>query len=224
MTRRASIGMSLASRLIPGVGRVHAQVPVFAAAWVAANAEALQGNGKLWVALGDSMRQGVGAQSISGGWVGQLQAQLAAAGELPRLVNLSVTGARVRDVLDDQLPRLREVGIEPDLVTLLIGANDMLFRSRRVAAVHSFAQLIEELPAGRTVIGTLPRRNREALAINALIETAEAAGRVRIADLRGGSLRSIRGTLAEDHFHPNERGYARIATAFAATIQPGHPD
>jgi lysophospholipase L1-like esterase len=220
MTRRASIGMSLASRVIPGVGRVHAQVPLFASAWAAANADALQGNGKLWVALGDSMSQGIGAAAISGGWVGQLQAALAAAGSPPRLVNLSVTGARVRDVLDDQLPRLREIGIEPDLVTLLIGANDMLFRSRRIAAVGSFARLIDELPAGRTVIGTLPRRNREALAINALIEAAEAAGRVRIAELRGGRLRDIRGTLAEDHFHPNERGYARIAAAFAAVSRP----
>jgi lysophospholipase L1-like esterase len=215
--------MALASRVIPGVGRVHAQVPVFAAAWAAANAEALQRNGKLWVALGDSMSQGVGAQSINGGWVGQLQATLSDAGQPPRLVNLSVTGARVRDVLDDQLPRLHELGIEPDLVTLLIGANDMLLRSRRVAAVGCFAQLIDELPAGRTVIGTLPRRNTEALAINALIETAQSAGRVRVADLRGGRLRDIRGTLAEDHFHPNERGYARIAAAFAAAVAPGHP-
>jgi lysophospholipase L1-like esterase len=212
--------MSLASRVIPGVGRVHAQVPVFASAWAAANSDALTSNGKLWVALGDSMSQGIGAQSISGGWVGQLQVELAAAGPPPRLVNLSVTGARVRDVLVDQLPRLREIGVEPDLITLLIGANDMLFRSRRIAAVGFFAQLIDQLPAGRTVIGTLPRRNQEALAINALIEAAEAAGRVRVADLRGGSLRSIRGTLADDHFHPNELGYARIATAFAAAIRP----
>jgi lysophospholipase L1-like esterase len=110
-------------------------------------------------------------------------------------VNLSVTGARVRDVLDDQLPRLHAIGIEPDLVTLLIGANDMLVRSRRIAAIPTCARLIDELPPGRTVIGTLPRRNREALAINALIDAA---------------------TLAEDHFHPNERGYARIAGAFVA--------
>jgi lysophospholipase L1-like esterase len=216
--------MSLASRLIPGVGRVHAQVPIFAAAWAAANAEALHGDQALWVALGDSMSQGVGAQSITGGWVGQLQAQLAAGGEQLRLVNLSVTGARVRDVLDDQLPRLRELGVEPALVTVLVGANDMLLRRRRVAAVGSFARLIDELPAGRTVVGNLPRRNREALAINGLIETAEAVGQVRVADLRGGRLRDIRGTLADDHFHPNERGYARIATAFADAIARGHPD
>jgi hypothetical protein len=90
--------MTLASWVIPGVGRVHAQV----------------------VALGDSMSQSIGATSIAGGWVGQLQAELAAAGSPPRIVNLSVTGARVRDVLDDQLPRLHAIGIEPDLVTLLI--------------------------------------------------------------------------------------------------------
>jgi lysophospholipase L1-like esterase len=205
---KSSITMTVISRLIPGVGRVHAQVPVFAAAWNAANAAALNGPGDLWVALGDSMSQGIGAQQISGGWAGQLHARLTAAGQSVRLVNRSVTGARVHDVLDDQLPRLRQIGLEPALVTVLVGVNDMIFRRRRATAVAAFAKLLDALPAQQTVIGTLPRRNPEALSINAMIDSAQKAGRVRVAELRGGSLRSIRGTLAEDHFHPNERGYA----------------
>ncbi len=63
-----------------------------------------------------------------------------------------------------------------------------------------------------------PRRNKHALAINALVDDAAAAGRVRVADLRGRTLASMRGTRAEDHFHPNERGYAGIADAFAKAI------
>jgi lysophospholipase L1-like esterase len=213
--------MPVITRLIPGVARVRDQVPVFAADWKAANATALEGDGPLWVALGDSMTQGIGAQQISGGWTGQLQARLAAAGRPFRLVNLSVTGARVRDVLDDQLPRLRQTGREPDLVTVLIGANDMMLRSRRPGVVDTFAQLIEELPDQRTVIARMPRRTPEALAINAMIDQAQSARQFRVAVMRPGSLLSIRGTLAEDFFHPNERGYARLADAFAAALDLG---
>jgi lysophospholipase L1-like esterase len=211
--------MPVVRRVIPGVGRVHAQVAPFAQSWQAANALALQQNGPLWVALGDSMSQGIGARDISGGWVGQLHRQLADGAKSYRLVNLSVTGARVQNVIDTQLAQLTAIGVVPDLVTVLIGANDMLVRRRRVAAVAAFAVLLNELPAGRTVIGTLPRRNAQALEINALIDAAAAAGNLRVAELRGGvSLRGIRATLADDYFHPNEIGYARIAAAFAKAI------
>jgi lysophospholipase L1-like esterase len=213
--------LTLASRVVPGIGRVHAQKEPFAAAWSAANAAALQTDGPLWVALGDSMTQGIGAKAPTGGWVGQLERQLADAGRPMRVVNLSATGARVRDVLDDQLPQLAQLGAAPALVTLLIGANDMLFRSRRVAAVRSFRLVLERLPAGVSVVATLPRGNPEALAINASVESAAAAGRLRIADMRGGTFASIRGTLAEDYFHPNEVGYARIAAAFAKALDLG---
>jgi lysophospholipase L1-like esterase len=39
-----------------------------------------------------------------------------------------------------------------------------------------------------------------------------------VADMRGRTLASLRGTRADDHFHPNERGYASIADAFAMAI------
>lgn len=212
--------MEVVRRLIPGVGRVHATVGPFAQAWREANAEALQREGALWVALGDSMSQGIGARDIGGGWVGQLQARWTAAGTSLRLVNLSVTGARVDDVLDDQIPRLAALGVQPALVTVLVGANDMLLRSRRAAAVASFGRLIDELAGYPTVIATLPRRNPEALAINALIDDAARAGTVRVADMRGRTLRSLRGTRANDHFHPNEIGYTAICEAFAVGVDP----
>jgi lysophospholipase L1-like esterase len=63
----------------------------------------------------------------------------------------------------------------------------------------------------------LPRGNEQANAINVLIERAAAHGRVRVAEMRGRSWQF--GTLAEDHFHPNERGYASIASAFAEGIE-----
>jgi lysophospholipase L1-like esterase len=213
-------------RVVPGVPRVRAQKEPFAAAWRAANEAALGGEGPLWVALGDSMTQGIGAADISGGWVSQLHARLTAEGHPLRLVNLSATGARVGDVVEQQLPQLEALGIASALVTVLIGANDMFPRSRRAPAVAQYAALLDRLPAGRTVVAPLPQRNGPALAINAAIGQAAARGRIRVAEFPQTSLWSLFGTLAEDHFHPNERGYASIATAFGRAIalrswQPG---
>lgn len=214
-----SVGMSVTMRLIPGVRRVHDTIVPFARAWDQWNAEALRASGPLWVALGDSMSQGIGASDITGGWVGQLYSRLAASEAPMRLVNLSTTGARVRDVLGTQLAQLRELGVEPDLVTVLVGANDMLRRSRRDAAVGGFRQLLGELPAGRSVVATLPRRNPQSLAIDAMIDSAAAAGLVRIAEMRTRTVPTLRGTLADDYFHPNEVGYRSIADRFAAVLR-----
>jgi lysophospholipase L1-like esterase len=210
--------MPVIRRVIPGVGRVHAQTAPYAEAWRAANDLALGSDGPLWVALGDSMSQGIGARSFEGGWVGQLRDRLAADGRAHRVVNLSVTGARVRDVIDHQLPQLRALGVEPDLVTVLIGANDMLFRRRRAAAVGAFGELIDQLPARRTVMGLLPQRSPESVAINRLISAARDAGRLRATEVFTGGWSDIRGTLAEDFFHPNERGYGQIADAFEQAL------
>ena len=213
-----SLGMSVAMRLVPGVRTVHDTIGPFAAQWAARNAEALAQPGPLWVALGDSMSQGIGARDIDGGWVGQLSADLAARGRAMRVVNLSASGARVGDVVAAQLPALRALGIEPDLVTVLVGANDMIRRSRRPAAVGGFRALLAQLPAGRAVVATLPRGNPQARAINALIEAAAGAGTVRVAEMRTRTAPALRGTLAEDYFHPNENGYRAIADRFASAL------
>jgi lysophospholipase L1-like esterase len=208
----------IAGRLVPGIGRVQAQVPVFADGWRSANEGALEDSGPLWVALGDSMSQGIGARSIRGGWVGQLHARFRAEGRPVRLINLSATGARVHDVADDQLPQLAALGVVPVLVTVLAGANDMFPRSRWPDAVASYRRILEVLPPGRSVAGTMPRRNGGAAAINALIDEAAARGDIRVADLRGMTVRSLIGTRADDHFHPNERGYADIARRFSQAV------
>jgi lysophospholipase L1-like esterase len=216
--RHAQKVMTMAGHLVPGVARVHARVPEFAAAWKASNEQALADTGPLWVVLGDSMGQGIGAQSIRGGWAGQLHTQLAAEGYRLRLVNLSSAGARTRDVVERQLPQLAALEAAPALVTVLAGANDMFPPSRWGDAISAYPQILDALPRGRAVVGTMPRRNGCALAINALIDSAAARGDIRVADMRGMTVKSLIGTRAEDHFHPNERGYADIARRFGAAI------
>ncbi|MEU0796224.1 SGNH/GDSL hydrolase family protein [Amycolatopsis sp. NPDC005961] len=208
--------LDVASAVVPGIGRVRAQKEPFARAWTEANRAALGSGRPRWVALGDSMTQGIGADDVGGGWVPRLNARL---GERFAVVNLSASGARIADVLDDQLPRMLALPSPPALVTVLVGANDMLTPARRRGAPDRFAELLDRLPAGRSVVATLPQGNPEARAVNELVDTAAARGDVRIADLRGGALGPLRGSLADDWFHPNDVGYTRIAGLFEPPVR-----
>ncbi len=88
--------VTVASVLLKGVRTVQAQIEPYAREWERHNREAVAASGPLWVVLGDSMAQGVGASAHNRGWVGQL------AETLPghRLLNLSVYGGRISDVLE----------------------------------------------------------------------------------------------------------------------------
>jgi lysophospholipase L1-like esterase len=207
-----------ASLFLPGVRRVQAQVPAYAAAWRSVNQASLSSSGPLWVALGDSMTLGIGASAYDQGWVGQLGRRLTRDGDRYRIVNLAFSGARVADVLDRQLPAMGELGQRPDLVTVLIGSNDTTRKSHREALPSSYALLLSRLPPG-TVIGTLGSAYHVAAEITELIREAARERGLIVADMRQGGPSSWRGRLAEDHFHPNDLGYAGMASVFAAAIE-----
>ena len=111
----------IASVLIPGIRTVQKQIVPYAMAWRASNEQALLGQAPLWVVLGDSMGQGIGASSYKNGWVGQLDQLLRSQGKHYRIVNLSVSGAKVQDVIDRQLPAMRALNVRPALVTVTVG-------------------------------------------------------------------------------------------------------
>ena len=218
-SRKAGWFVRLSARLSPGVRKVQAQIGPYARAWDEANAAALGTAGPLWVALGDSMTQAIGASGYDRGWVSQLQVLLYQAGSTYRVLNLSVYGARVDDVLARQLPAMRALDNTPDLVTVLIGSNDMVNRRSRRDLLSNYGELLRQLPPGAVVaspFGNLGPGKQ----VNALI-AAEAADRgLRVLNNRGESnLASWKGKLADDHFHPNDLGYAGLAEAFFQTIQ-----
>jgi lysophospholipase L1-like esterase len=80
--------------------------------------------GILYVALGDSTAQGIGASAPERGYVGLIAQRLrSATGRPVQVLNVSRSGARVHDVVVEQLPRV--AGLAPDLVTVAVGANDL---------------------------------------------------------------------------------------------------
>ncbi|MBD8607059.1 SGNH/GDSL hydrolase family protein [Aeromicrobium sp. CFBP 8757] len=195
-----------ASLLLPGVRAVQRQVEPYAHAWERHNRAAAASSGPLWVVMGDSMSQGVGASAYDRGWVGQL------AGTLPdhRLVNLSVYGGRVADVVERQIPAMRSLGVEPDLVTVVIGSNDLFSRRFRPLLPAALDEMLRELPVG-SIVGSQPGGQSASVDFNRRVDEAAAAGRVRVAEFRDPRMRSWRGRLSADHFHPNDAGYAGMA-------------
>lgn len=206
--------------ILPGVSRVWNQVGPYAEAWHAGNLETIDRPGRRWIVLGDSMSQGIGASAHDAGWVGQLALRLATSGDDVQIVNLSATGARVRDVLDQQIPVLDQLGWrENDVVTVMVGSNDLFGGAAlRKALPQAYAELVERVPSG-SLVATLPQPSGAAGRANVYVESAAAEGRIVMVDLRVAGPPSWRGRLASDFFHPNDRGYAVIATAFEPALR-----
>ncbi|TFB17807.1 glycosyltransferase [Microbacterium sp. 3H14] len=88
-----------------------------------------------YVALGDSLTEGLCDPAPDGtlrGWADRLALLLAARGDL-HYANLAVRSQRVHDVSGVQLTRALE--LRPDLVSILIGANDLVKRRVDVSAL-----------------------------------------------------------------------------------------
>ena len=184
----------------------------------------------VYVALGDSTVEGIGASSPSTNYVSRLHARLRAVYPQAGVVNLGVGGATSADVIDDQLERA--LLLRPHLVTLSIGPNDITGRvpledyERNVDRI--FRRLTEETRAvvvanllpdlavtprfrgqqAAPVVGPLTVRFNEALA-----RVARPHG-VEVVDLYAPSRAEIPRRpelVAADGYHPSDLGYARWA-------------
>ncbi|MGJ9411777.1 SGNH/GDSL hydrolase family protein [Aeromicrobium sp. CF4.19] len=211
--------VSALSRVLRGVREVQEHVEPYAHHWERVNAASVQqvaAGARWWAVLGDSMSQGIGASAADRGWVGQLATRV----DLP-IVNLSFNGARIDDVLGRQLPAMEDLALahrnRPALVTLMVGNNDMNSRSWRRQIPTAMPDLLRRLPRG-TVVATQPGAQGSALMVNEAIDVAARDGRVRVAEFRVPDMRSWRGRLAADHFHPNDTGYAAMATIIARAL------
>lgn len=208
------------SAVSPGVRAIKDQIPSFAAAWEERNEVELASGRPLWVALGDSLTQGIGAPTIEQSYAARLQRRCHEAGWPLALVNLSRSGARIEDVRRSQLPTLVSLATDhsrPVLVTCTIGSNDLLRSARLGRARQQARELIAALP-DRTVMATLPAAGSLAAAgaNRFLRETIRAHGH-DIADV-ASYYRPRRGTIARDHFHPNEHGYQAWVAAFTEAL------
>ena len=194
----------------------------FATYWKQQNATAA--GDFTYVALGDSTAQGIGAGKPTDSYTGILAERIAKqTGKKVRFINLSVSGAKVRDVIDKQIPQIAQY--KPDLVTIEAGANDIpRFDEKQFA--RDFTELAGLLPA-RTYVSDIPyfggriSKNREALAASASIYTSVTPHNLRLVRLQNVTRdRDSFRDYAVDLFHPSSRGYQNWADAFWVEIQP----
>jgi acyl-CoA thioesterase-1 len=174
----------------------------------------------LYVAIGDSAAQGIGASAPNRGYVGILADHIRlATGRTLRVINLSVSGATVELAVRDQLPRLAK--LTPDFVTVAIGANDIAqwdaaqFESgiRQVFAALPPHALVADLPCFH-----LPHNERKVAVANRIVRNVAEEHGLTVVPLHATThregWRSVFSQVANDMFHPNDRGYRVWADAF----------
>jgi len=177
----------------------------------------------LYVALGDSAAQGIGASTTTRGYVAPLADRLrASTGGPVQVINLSRSAATFKDVRTEQLPRL--AALQPAVVTVAVGGNDMLHPATGTFHDH-VASLLRQLPPG-TLVADVPyfmHGHWERVADQAardLARQTRAAGLVAVplhAGLQRLGWKAMATYFAADWFHPNDRSHRACADAFWTT-------
>lgn len=177
-----------------------------------------------YLALGDSLAQGLTARRPQRGFVGLLADELAtASGSTVAVLNLSVTGATVADVVSEQLPALaRLAGSAPDLVTVCVGTNDVA-RTEPERFRTEFRALCAGLPAGALVadIPHIPRgpHTAAAAAHSAICREVLAEFPALVAVPIEQATTGFRPwELGADLAHPGDLGHRRYAAAFGKRV------
>ncbi len=206
--------------------RLKYQINHYASYWQSRAAQPATANSLVYVALGDSTAQGIGASQPQRGYVGLIAESLTQkTGKPVRVINISKSGAKLTDCIRDQLPQLQ--ALEPDFLTIEIGANDMgSFEAQSFE--RDISALFAALPK-QTVVSDMPyfgggrRRNLEpnVIAANKIIDKVAAEHNLSVAPLHQVTKdRDNLLTNSIDLFHPSNRGYRNWAVAFEQQLSP----
>lgn len=173
----------------------------------------------VYLALGDSAAQGIGATSPDKGYVGVIAARLEQKlDKKVQVINLSKTGAKLSDYLREQAPKAKN--IRADVVTIEIGANDV-GKFDATAFRSDFKKVLQSLPDGAFVSNMPLFNSRPASTANAkeaskiVAEEIAHFPKLTFVDLQKQTAdnQSIFG-FAPDLFHPNNLSYKNWADAF----------
>jgi lysophospholipase L1-like esterase len=197
---------------------------------------AVHGGYRRYVALGDSQTEGLWDGDDTVGLLGfadRLAAMIDALHPGLHYANLAIRGKRISDVLTEQVPRA--LAMEPDLVTVCAGMNDVIQPGRSfgpalrdldevyaalagsgaTVVTTTFPNVAQFLPLGRLVSGRLTR-------INGVIRAAADRHGFRLVDLyHAASMREF-DTWDIDRVHASTRGHILFAAAAAEALNlPG---
>lgn len=190
----------------------------------------------IYVALGDSTVEGVGASAPHRSYTGILHAAIKEKKKMVTYHNLGIKGATVSDVIRDQLQKA--IVLQPDLITISIGANDIRARKRAKTFEKELTSLIKELQTNTNayiVINTIPDLSLTpaiprylkkyckymAIRFNNKIKKVSDDLAISFVDLFYYSrsvLIQFPEAIAGDGFHPSDFGYAIWANTMIPQI------
>jgi lysophospholipase L1-like esterase len=183
-----------------------------------------------YVAMGDSFTAGLEPGQTR--WADELARELGA-----HYVNLASVGATSELVELEQLERALE--LEPDVVTLVCGANDVLFDTRPDPEAYAarlsrmFTRLRRELPNAQIVTATYPdisrflklRPRTRARVVegmerfNSAIRSVARRHDIVLMESFDHPAATARETYAADGFHPSPEGHRAAAREFLRALR-----
>jgi lysophospholipase L1-like esterase len=194
-----------------------------------------------YLALGDSYTIGTGASSESRNYPSIIAARLAeATGRKVDLTNPAVNGFTTLDLIDRELRYVR--GFKPQLVSILIGVNDLVQRrtpdqySASLQRIYSAVAALE-LGAGRVVAISIPNWSVVPAArdfgdpahlrqltdtFNAIAKEEAASDGFTWVDITQASTSKsgTPGWISSDRLHPGDAQYAAWADVIWDTVKP----
>ena len=185
-----------------------------------------------YLALGDSYTIGTGASGLDANFPSRLARQLEdATGSTVELRNPAVNGFTTSDLIVNELPELER--FKPDLVTILIGVNDLVQRSDEASYRTRLRRIYDsvgrlDLPQGRVVAISIPdfsivpaapsfgvpsQLHARTDAFNAVARQEASACGFPFLDLGDVSRAGVgrAGWIADDNLHPGDVQYAAWA-------------
>jgi len=195
-----------------------------------------------YLALGDSYTIGTGASSPAHSWPRIVAARLAEqTGGQVELTNPAINGFTTQDLIEDELPQVQR--LKPDLVTILIGVNDLV-RERtpedyRTSLVRIYDDVGgEKAPDGRVFAVSIPnwsvvpaaREYGDPEQIRHLTDAFNDVAREEAMargfgwiDITAASISGLgsAGWISADGLHPGDRQYAAWAEVIWYSVREG---
>jgi lysophospholipase L1-like esterase len=200
----------------------------------AATREPMKTGPIVYVALGDSTGAGMGARN--GGYVARLFQRLVERRPGSKLSNLCLSGSTTEDVLRGQLEK--GVAMNPDLVTLGIGINDIghgmtldqfsknydqiLSRLKEKTLAEIVVTNIPDISSAPTIPGPMRRQyQQQIIQFSKRLEEIAARHGVTVFDvytITTNELPSHPEYFSRDGFHPSDAGYELWAQEMWPTV------
>ena len=183
-----------------------------------------------FVVLGDSTAAGLGASGPEHAYATVLSRRLADDGWDVELSSYGISGARVKDVLEEQVPLALRAA--PDLVFVAIGANDVTHVTPLAEVERDMQGVVDRLLASGTALAVAGppdmraaawleplrslagRRGRQVAAVIGTVAADRRVPVVPLAELAGPYFASNPvDAYGGDDFHPGDGGYRAWAEA-----------